>query len=99
MPFMGEIKTDPVRIKLKDNIPTISKAFPISISLKSNVRSELEKLEKMEIIKKSESSYAAPAFFTLKKDGSIRTLVDFRAPIKNLKHPECFQQFSKIWNF
>ncbi len=78
MPTLGKIEMEPIRIPLVDNIPTICKAYPISVALREKVKYDLGRLQELGIITKSRSNYASPAFFALKKDGSIRILIDYR---------------------
>jgi hypothetical protein len=42
------------------------------------VKKEIEKLESLNIIRKSTSTYASPAFPIFKKNGTIRIVVDYR---------------------
>ena len=88
---MGNILITPVKIHLKDKTPVIAKPYPISTCLRDKVSTKINTLLKIGVIQPSTSRYAAPAFFSLKKDGSIRILIDFRELNKKIYDtPGCF---------
>ncbi|KAF9761114.1 Retroviral-like aspartic protease 1 [Nosema granulosis] len=66
-PPLGLIKGCKMHLYLEDNIPVRQKPYPIALSYIPKVREEIKKLMKLNIIRRSESSYAAPAFPKTKK--------------------------------
>lgn len=54
------------------------KPYPIANSLFQAIKKEIKRLIDLKIIRESSSKFASPAFGTLKKDGSIRLLIDYR---------------------
>jgi predicted P-loop ATPase/GTPase len=67
------------KLQLKSTHPINIKEYPIPNKLVDETKKELNKLMKLNIIRKSLSDYASPAFPVLKKDGTIRLVVDYRA--------------------
>ena len=66
-------------IKLKDNAkPYHGKAFPVPKAYEQALRTEVERLCKIGVLKKiNRSEWAAPTFIIPKKDQTVRFISDF----------------------
>ena len=65
-------------IKLISEKPISQKAYAIPLKLQQQVKDEVKRLLEMKLIRKSQSNFASPAFPLVKRDGSIRLVVDYR---------------------
>ena len=65
-------------IVLKDKTPIRSKYYNVPLALKAKAEKEVKRLMDLRIIEPSSSSFHSPSFCTVKKDGSIRILTDYR---------------------
>ena len=52
--------------------------YAVPFTLKSSFKKELQQMENLGIIRKSDSPYASPVVVVKKKDGSNRICIDFR---------------------
>ena len=66
------------RIDLTSYLPVRQTSYPVPFALKSSLKKELQKMEDLRIIRKSDSPYASPVVVVKKKDGSNRICIDFR---------------------
>ena len=66
------------KIILNDKRPVVCKPFRIPEVLKEKVQSEIKRLLDEGIIRRSSSSYTSPAFPVIKRDQSIRLVIDYR---------------------
>lgn len=66
------------QIPLCNTKPISSKPYPMPYALLKPTKQEVERLLTMGIIRQSTSIYSSPAFPLVKKDGSIRLVVDYR---------------------
>ena len=55
-----------------------SKPYPIPYTLQETIDEEVEKMLKLEVIRRCDSPYASPIVLVKKKDGSVRFCTDFR---------------------
>ena len=67
------------RIRLKDNEPVYKKAYGIPMKLQPQVDEKIEEMLKNNIISHSRSPYNAPLIPIVKKDSTIRVVLDYRA--------------------
>ena len=77
-PEIGQIDTFEHSIILRQICPINCRSYPIPFKLQPAVSTELVRLQKNNIIGPSSSNFVSPAFPVLKRDGSIRLVVDFR---------------------
>ncbi|MGL5707545.1 MAG: reverse transcriptase domain-containing protein [Aeromonas sp.] len=77
-PVLGKINNVCHSIPLTNEEPITLKGFKIPIPILAQVKKELEELIKLQVIRKSTSSFCSPAFPILKKNGKIRLVVDYR---------------------
>jgi hypothetical protein len=75
----GETHLIQHRIRLKDEIPVVQRAYRIPDALKSTLEAEVSQLLQQGLIEESDSPYASPVVYVKKKDGSLRLCVDYRA--------------------
>ena len=59
-------------------VPVRQTPYPVPFVLKSSLKKELQQMEDLGIIRKSDSPYASPMVVVKKKDGSNRICIDFR---------------------
>ena len=65
--------------------PTFCKALPVPFALRQKLEEELDRLEKLRVIKKVErSDWASPIVCVLKKDRSIRISGDFKVSVNQV---------------
>ena len=72
-------------IILKDKTPIRGKYYNVPLALKAKAENEVKRLMDLRIIEPSSSSFHSPSFCTIKKDGSIRILTDFRQLNKKIQ--------------
>lgn len=78
----GEIKEFEARVELKDATPRFFKARHIPYALQDRVKSEIDRLEKIGVLKKVErSDFASPQVVVPKKDGTLRLCGDYKVSI------------------
>ena len=77
-PTIGKIGIFPHHIELKEKLGFRFSPYQIPIKLQRAVTEELKRLKDNSIIRPSFSSVVSPAFPVLKRDGSVRLVVDFR---------------------
>lgn len=65
-------------IDVTSDTPITLKPYAIPYKLQNVLAEEIEQMLKLDIIEESHSSYAAPVVLVKKKDGTIRTCVDYR---------------------
>ena len=65
-------------IKLTSDIPVRSKPYPVPYGVRESLRSDIQEMQDLGIIRVSNSSYASPVVIVKKKDGSNRICVDYR---------------------
>ena len=90
------------QITLTDSTPIRSKPYPLPYVIKENLKTKVQKMLDLGIIRTSASSYASPIVI-VKKDGSNRICVDYRklnkvtvADPEPMKTPEdLFQRLGK----
>ncbi|RUS69253.1 hypothetical protein EGW08_022986 [Elysia chlorotica] len=66
------------RIDLTSDVPVRQTPYAVPFALRSSLRKELQQMEDLGIIRKSNSPYASPVVVVKKKDGSNRICIDFR---------------------
>ena len=83
---LGTIKGFAAEIKLQDGAkPIFCKARPVPYALRQKVEEELDRLEKLGVVKKVErSDWASPVVCVPKKDGSIRICGDFKVSVNHV---------------
>lgn len=71
-------------IVMKTEIPTVRKTYPVPYAYRQKVEKKLREMEEQNIISRTTTPYCSPLTFTMKKDGSIRVLLDAREINKNM---------------
>ena len=66
------------RIDLTTSVPVGQTPYPVPFALKCSLKKELQQMEDLGIIRKSDSPYASPVVVVRKKDESNRICIDFR---------------------
>ncbi|KAK3750491.1 hypothetical protein RRG08_053861 [Elysia crispata] len=74
----GDTNLDEHRIDLTCDEPVLQTPYPVPFSLQPSLKKELQHMEDVGIIRKSDSPYASPVVVVKKKDGSNRSCIDFR---------------------
>ena len=77
-PELGLARNEEYKIEVRNPIPFGSKGYKIPIAWEQKTWSELFKLEKKGVIRRSQSSFISPCFPVLKHNGTIRLFVDYR---------------------
>ena len=91
------------QITLTDSTPTRSKPYSLPYAIRENLKTEIQEMLDLGIIRTSASPYASPIVIVKKKDGSNRICVDYRklnkvtaADPEPMKTPEdLFQRLGK----
>lgn len=65
-------------IKMETQVPIIKKTYPVPYAYRGKIEEKLREMEEQGIISRSATPYCSPLTFTLKKDGTIRVLLDAR---------------------
>ena len=73
----GDTNLTEHRIDLTSDVPVRQTPYPAPFALKSSLKKELQQMEDLGIIRKSDSPYASPVVVVKKKDGSNRICIDF----------------------
>ena len=77
---LGTLKGVKVRLVIRDNAPTIfRKPYPVPYAIRGAIEKDLERLERLGVIKFSD--WAAPIVAVPKPDGSVRICGDFKVTI------------------
>lgn len=66
------------RIQMIKELPFARKQYPVPIAYRQKIEEKLKELEDQGIVKRTATPYASPMTYTIKKDGSIRLLLDAR---------------------
>ena len=66
------------QITLTDSTPIRSKLYPLPYAIRENLKTEIQEMLDLGIIRASASPYASPIVIVKKKDGSNRICVDYR---------------------
>ena len=74
----GDTNLAEYRIDLTSDVPVRQTPFPVLFALQPSFKKELQQMEDLRIIRKSDSPYASPEVVVKKKDGSNRICIDFR---------------------
>lgn len=84
---LGQRKGPPVNIELREGIaPFYSKAYPVPHSQREMLKTEIERLCKLKVLKEiNDSEWGAPNFAIPKKDQTFRFITDFRELNKRIK--------------
>ena len=84
---LGKWSGEEHQIQLKEGVePYHAKGFPIPKCHEATLKLEIERLEKLGVIRKvNNSEWAAPTFIIPKKDGTVRFLSDFRELNKRIR--------------
>jgi transposase InsO family protein len=84
---LGKWTGTPLSIELREGVkPYHARAFPIPKSREATLKTEIERLCKIGVLRKvNDSEWAAPTFIIPKKDGSVRFISDFRELNKRIK--------------
>ncbi|KAJ2937346.1 hypothetical protein O0L34_g19229 [Tuta absoluta] len=65
-------------IIMLDNTPIVKRSYPVPYAYTEKMEQKLKEMEEMGIITRASTPYSSPLTFALKKDGSIRVLLDAR---------------------
>lgn len=65
-------------IKMVDETPFVKRSYPIPFAYREKVDHKINELEALGIISRRATPYASPLTYTLKKDGTVRILLDAR---------------------
>lgn len=65
-------------IKMVEHPPIIKRSYPIPYAYRTKLEEKLQEMTAMGIISRSTTPYSSPLTFTLKRDKSIRVLLDAR---------------------
>jgi hypothetical protein len=66
-------------IELKDDEPVYRPPYRLSPKEQDTLRSQLQTMLRLGLVRPSRSPYGAPVLFVKKRDGSLRMVVDYRA--------------------
>ena len=94
-------------IKLTSDHPVRSNPYVVPFAVRDSLKSDIEEMLSMGVIRRSSSSYASPVVVVKKPDGSDRVCIDYRKlnkitlfdpePMKSI--PEVFHKLSKAKYF
>ena len=84
---LGDWKTSPVHLELKEGIkPYHGKAYPVPHIHKDVLKKEVDRLEKIGVLKwEKDSQWASPTFIIPKSNGQVRVISDFREVNKRIE--------------
>ncbi|GFR57923.1 zinc finger protein [Elysia marginata] len=74
----GTVSTEEHRIELTSSTPMRQRPYPVPCAMTQTVRDEFKKMEDLEIIRKSSSTYSSPVVIVKRKDGCNRVCIDYR---------------------
>ena len=74
--FKGDLMLE---IKLTTDVPVRKKMYGTPFSSRQVIEKEIQSMLDLGVIEKSKSAFAAPVVLVLKKDGTYRFCIDFRA--------------------
>jgi hypothetical protein len=74
----GKSKIGEHRIYLTTDEPVRSRAYPVPYALREKLDKELDEMERLGIIERSEATYASPIVVVEKPDSGMRVCADFR---------------------
>lgn len=72
------------KIVMQHGTPIVKRSYPIPYAYKGKLEEKLKEMEEMGIISRQSTPYSSPLTFTLKKDGSVRVLLDAREINKHM---------------
>ena len=83
---LGDFKTDPVTFRLKERAkPYHGRPYPVPHAQLDMLKKEVDRLEKLGVIKRQPTSeWASSSFPIPKKDKTVRFLTDFREVNKRI---------------
>ena len=83
---LGDFKTSPVHLRLKPGAtPYHGRPYPVPMSQREMLKKEVDRLEKIGVLKRQpESEWASPSFPVPKKNQTVRFISDFREVNKRL---------------
>ena len=89
-PGMGTLKGTTARIHIRENIcPRFFQARPVPYALRDKVTSELDRLQKADVIEPVQiADRAAPIVPMLKSDGTLRLCGDYRQTVNRAAIPD-----------
>ncbi len=76
--MIGKMRIPPAKIRLHNPTPISSPSYSIPHKYKHQIKEEIERLLRMNLIRLSRSEFCSPAFPVVKRNGSIRLVVDYR---------------------
>ena len=76
--ILGKTNTIKHQIELTENNAVRSRPYPLSYTMRENLKKEIKDLLSLEIIRKSNSPFVSPIVIVKKKDGSDRICVDYQ---------------------
>lgn len=65
-------------IRMSDDTPFVKRSYPVPFAYRDKVDEKIRELENLGIISREATQFSSPLTFTIKKDGSIRLLLDAR---------------------
>ena len=72
------------KIVMQHENPLMKRSYPIPYAYKDKMEQKLNEMEEMGIISRASTPYSSPLTFALKKDGSVRVLLDARGINKHM---------------
>lgn len=78
VPKLGRANCYQHRILMETQVPIIKRTYPIPYAYREKIGEKLREMEEQGIISRTCTPYCSPLTFTLKKDGTIRVLLDAR---------------------
>ena len=84
-PPLGKIKCQPLKLSYKSTANVVKlKPYKVPYAILPKLKKMIAKMIDMNIIRKSNSEYASPAFVIPKKNGEIRMVVNYKKLNENL---------------
>lgn len=65
-------------IKMLDETPFVKRSYPVPLAYRAKIDEKIRELEALGIISRGATPYSSPLTYTMKKDGSVRILLDAR---------------------
>lgn len=72
-------------IRMTDETPFATRGYPVPFAYREKVENKIKEFEALGIIKRESTSYCSPLTYTLKRDGSVRILLDARELNKKME--------------